>query len=57
LVYDRFRLHHVVKTRDLAGYRTMTVNNDDSLYFESEAQAQSPHMYDSNGDGIAALKK
>ena len=35
LVFDRFRLHHKVKQTSEASYRTMTVNDDDTLWFET----------------------
>ena len=35
LVFDRFRLHHKVKQISEASYRTMTVNDDDTLWFET----------------------
>lgn len=56
-VFDRFRIHHVSKTGDQAGFRTMTFNEDDTLYFETESAAHKPHLYGSSTGGFADLKE
>lgn len=47
-VFDRFRIHHVARLPNYGGFRTMTFNENDTLYFETESAAHAaPHLYGS----------
>ena len=56
-VFDRFRIHHVSKSGEEAGFRTMTFNENDTLYYETESATRMPHLYGSASSDIAELKQ